>query len=262
MSKSSTLLYFWAGVVTFGLAVGCKKKPPPPPPTQAAAPGMPATPLPDIKCPPGDRFAPLDTDKARMFLTDCVVFAPGRYWLASALSFEKKTGKAPRLHVLSGGTGDRIIVFDVDPLPTAEIEALIKQSKEVAVKIRKTREDRALVRLGVTGRTGTAERPESREVGMLLQLAAHQPPRVLWAGPGDQVSTGSDGCINEQVVDFELLFRTRLERFTMVRARPAPGAKPTAPCQTGPSMQESVNFQPIPLKKGRPLVAEATSPKP
>jgi hypothetical protein len=264
MSKSAStlLLFLCAGVVTS--QTGCKKKQqPPPPPTQAAAPGAPATPLPDIKCPAPETFAPLGTEQgspSRAFRTDCVVFAPGRYWLASALSYEDKTGKAPRLHLMSGGTGDRIIVFDVEPLPSAEIEALVKQSKEVGVKIRKTHDDRALVRLGVTGRSGTSERPELREVGMLLQLAAHQPPRVLWVGPGDQVSTGADGCINEQVVDFELLFRTRLERFTVVRARPAPGAK-AANCPTGPSMQDSVSYQPVPLKKGRPLVAEAAPPK-
>jgi hypothetical protein len=63
---------------------------------------------------------------------------------------------------------------------------------------------------------------------------------------------GADGCITEQVVDFELLFRTRLERFTSQRSRPAPGAKNPS-CTTGPSMQDSVPYQPVALKKGRLL---------
>jgi hypothetical protein len=173
----------------------------------------PSPPLPDIKCPPPETFAPVSTQQGRALRalrTDCVVFSPGRYWLAAALSYDQKTGKAPRLHLLSGGTGSRIIVFDVEPLPTTEVEALIKQSKEVAVTVRKTREDRALVRMGIIGRSGTPDRPEQREAGILLQLAAHAPPKMLWLGPGDQTTTGNDGCITEQAIDFELLFRSRL----------------------------------------------------
>jgi hypothetical protein len=271
-TRTRTLLLLGVGVGAVGLfgvglGAGCKKQPPPPPPAPppmkpvAAAPAAaPSPPLPAIPCPPAETFAPLK-EKGRALRTDCVEFSPGRYWLAGALSYDEKTGKKPRLHLLSGGTGPRIIVFDVEPLPAADIEALIKQSKEIGVKVRKTREDRALVRMGITGRWGTPERPEQREAGILLQLAAHAPPKMLWMGPGDQTTTGNDGCISEQAIDFELLFRTRLERFTMVRARPVPGGKPAAPCGAGPSMQDSVSYQPRALAAGRPLVAEAAAPK-
>ena len=60
---------------------------------------------------------------------------------------------------------------------------------------------------------------------MLLQLVAHQPPKILWTGPGDQITT-EGGCISEQLVEFEMLFRTRLERFNITRSRPVAGGKP------------------------------------
>jgi hypothetical protein len=247
------------GIVTIAATSlsACKKKAPPPP-TVAAPVGQvpPAPPLPEINCPPESTFAPLG-GKGRVLHTACTVFAPGRYWLATALSFDEKpgkTGRDPRLSFLSGSPGGRITVFDVQPLPAAAIEALIKDSKRVGVQIRKTRDDRALVRLGITGSAGDPS-TDMREVGMLLQLVAHQPPHLLWTGPGDQISQ-EGGCISEQRVEFEMLFRTRLERFSVTRTRPAAGGKPEA-CPAGPSMQETVGFQGVALARGRALGEDA-----
>jgi hypothetical protein len=249
------------GIVTAASVVACKRKEPPPapppPPAAPAAQTPPAPPLPEIHCPPEDTFASLG-GKGRALRTSCVVFAPGRYWLATALSYDEKPGKAgartPKLSFLSGSPAGKIMVFDIQPLPAAAIEALIKDSKQVGVQIRKTRDDRALVRLGITGSNGDPA-TDLRELGMLLQLVAHKPPAILWTGPGDQISV-EGGCINEQRVEFEMLFRTRLERFSMTRTRPVAGGKPEA-CAAGPSMQETVGFQGVPLARGRALGEDA-----
>jgi hypothetical protein len=252
------------GLVTTAAAVpACKKAPPPaptPPPAAPAAQVPPAPPLPEIHCPPEDTFAALG-GKGRVLRTACVVFAPGRYWLGTALSYDDnlgktpgKTGRSPKLSFLSGSPAGKVMVFDVQPLPTAAIEALIKDSKQVGVQIRKTRDDRSLVRLGVTG-SGGDPAADLREVGMLLQLVAHKPPSILWTGPGDQITT-EGGCISEQRVEFEMLFRTRLERFSITRTRPVAGGKPEA-CGAGPSMQETVGFQGVPLARGRVLGEDA-----
>ena len=250
------------GIVTTAASVSaCKKKAPPPAPAPAApaaAQVPPAPPLPEIHCPPEDTFAALG-GKGRVLRTACVVFAPGRYWLGTALSYDDKpskggVGRSPKLSFLSGSPAGKVMVFDVQPLPTAAIEALIKDSKQVGVQIRKTRDDRALVRLGVTG-SGGDPAVDLREVGMLLQLVAHKPPSILWTGPGDQITT-EGGCISEQRVEFEMLFRTRLERFSITRTRPVAGGKPEA-CGAGPSMQETVGFQGVPLARGRVLGEDA-----
>ena len=241
------------------LVGGCRKKAPPPAPATApAAAPTPSAPETVVNCPGKETFAPMETAKGRVLVSDCVVYAPGRYWLATTLSYEAKTGKAPKLAFLTGGFGPRITVFDIEAMPAEEITKLVAASREVGVKIRRTRSDTALVRLGVVGTSGEAARPETREVGLLLQLVAHAPPKILWVGPGDQTTTGADGCINEQVVDFELLFRTRLERFTTQKSRPAPGAADPTKCASGgsPSTQESVAYQPVALKKGRPLLGD------
>lgn len=275
----------WGGragaVVALALAVSaCKKAPPPPPtPTTVAQPVQKAPELPTIHCPPQETFIPFlveppaetkgeGADKSgkakaavakkpaggknppRTLRTDCVVFAPGRFWLATALSYDEKTGKNPRLGLFSGSPGGRTILFDVAPLPTGPIEKLIAESKEVGVQIRKTRNDQSLVRLGVKGGPG-GDKADFREVGLLLQLVAHQPPKILWAGEGDQVTTGPDGCVGEQLVEFELLFRTRLERFNVGRIRPGADGKVPATCQADPSTQDSVSYQPIALGTGR-----------
>jgi hypothetical protein len=269
-----------AGAGGAGLSA-CKKQPPPPPPPAAAPPAAAAPaapPLPDIQCPPAETFASLG-GPGRVLRTACVVFSPGRYWLGTALSYaDKPAGKPakpgkpgkpgavgagldPRLYFLSGSPSSKVMLFDVQPLPVQAIEALIQDSKEVGVQIRRTRDDRSLVRLGITGSKGDATRPDVRELGLLLQLVAHKPPQILWVGAGDQTTTQGD-CITEQTVDFEMLFRTRLERFAGGKSRPVPGGKAEA-CAGGggPSMQETVAFQAVPLARGR-ILGEDAPPAP
>jgi hypothetical protein len=246
-------------------APGCKKAPPPTPP----APAQPAQPAasrplaarpPDaapISCPPEASFASLaGARKGRALRSACTVLYEGFYWGAAALSFAEKGPAKPVFHFLTGGPHSRTLVYDIEPAPAKEIEALIRSSKQVGVVIRRTRGDRSLVRMGVTGQSGSPSRPESREIGVLLQLVAHAPPKVLWWGPGDQTTVEPGGCVSEQTVDFELLFRTRLERFTTTRARasdPAPAGKPAQPCAPASSMQENIAYQATPLKSPRPL---------
>jgi hypothetical protein len=256
ITKHTSLLI---GIATIVAAAACKKQSPPPPPATppAAAKAPAAPPLPEITCPPESTFTSLG-GKGRVLHTACTVFSPGRYWLATTLSYDQKPGKAgraPKLSFLSGSPGGRIIVFDVQPLPVAPIEALIKDNKQVGVQIRRTRDDRSLVRLGVTGSSGNPAKPDLREIGMLLQLVAHQPPKILWTGPGDQITTSGD-CISEERVEFEMLFRTRLERFNMTKSRPVVGGSPEA-CAAGPSMQETVAFQGVALARGRTLGEDA-----
>src|SRR5437868_9741446 len=111
---------------------GCKKKQPPPLPVA----GRPAAPnLPTIVCPPNDKLvtAVQGDQKGRTVRAACVVFAPGYYWLAAAVSYDKG-GADPRMHLLSGGQAGRI--SDVEPLPAAAITDLIKTSDDVDVQIR------------------------------------------------------------------------------------------------------------------------------
>ena len=174
----------------------CKKAPPPAPararPARAAG-GRPrplAARAPDaapISCPargrlrqPGGRPQG-DGAAAR---TACTVLYEGFYWGATALSFAEKGPPRPVFHFLTGGPHSRTLVYDVEPAPAKEIEALIRSSKQVAVTIRRTRGDRSLVRMGVTGQSGSPTRPESREIGVLLQLVAHAPPEGPVVGPG------------------------------------------------------------------------------
>lgn len=266
---------------------GCKKAPPPPPPAPAApvvkAPPVPE--LPPISCPPPEALiapflaqpapeaeppaakgakpkpvakkATTGKTPARALRTACVVFAPGRFWLGAALGYDEKTGKNPRLALLSGSPASKIMVFDVAPLPAAPIEKLLAESKETEVRIRKTRDDHALVRLGIAG--GPDDGPDSREIGLLLQLVAHQPPKILWIGDGDQITTEADGCVTEKAVDFELLFRTRLEQFTIGRARPGKDGKVSPNCKVGPSTQESLAYQAQALPPGHVYEGEAPS---
>ena len=239
-------------------SAGCRKKSPPgPPPSAQPAPASrPLAARPDaapISCPAPEAFASLAAQKGRQLRTGCVVLYEGFYWGAAALTYDEKGPAQPALHFLTGGPHSRTLAFDVEPAPAKEIEALIRGSREVAVAIRRPRGDRSLVRMGVVGRSGTAEKPESREIGVLLQLVAHSPPKILWWGPGDQTTVEANGCVNEQTVDFELLFRTRLQRFTTSRARPPAGGKPGTACSPGSSMQDEVAYQATPVKSPRPL---------
>jgi hypothetical protein len=216
---------------------GCKKKAP------AALIGRPsAAHLPTIVCPPSDKLAKAveGDQKGRTVRTSCVVFAPGYYWLAAAVSFEPKTGSDPRVHLISGGQAGRI--SDVEPVPAAALTELIKASDDVDVQIRKGNDNR-LVRMGVRGRHGG----ESDEVGMVLQLVAHAPPRLLWVGAGDQRRT-ANGCTTERTIDFEMPFGTRLEMMTALRASGGPG------CSAGPTSQQQIESRGVALKAGRDLV--------
>jgi hypothetical protein len=260
-------------------------------------------PLPPVPCPGAEAFAPYLQDAGpplaakseapakpgakakaapakrkgakaptRALRSACVEFAPGRFWLAALLTFEEGTGKNPRLGLVSGttptpsGPDARWMLFDVAPLPTESIEKLIASSAETAVQIRRTRNDTGLIRLGVTGGPGGGK-PDRQEVGVLLQLVAHRPPRILWEGPGDQIATQPDGCVTESTVDFELLFRSRLERFTIGKVLPDANGKIAPTCKADPSMQESVGMNAVSLSPGRtfagiaPEPADAAKPK-
>jgi hypothetical protein len=265
--KHALLLIGIVTMVAVTTVPACKRQSPPPappptaPPAQPAAKAPPAPPPPQIACPPESTFTPLG-GKGRVLHTACTVFSPNSYWLAATLSYDQqkgKAGRAPKLSFLSGSAGGKVIVFDIQPLPVAAIEKLIKDNKQVAVQIRRTREDRSLVRLGVTGSSANPAKPDLSEIGMLLQLVAHQPPKILWTGPGDQITTKGD-CISEERVEFEMLFRSRLERFNVTKSRPVVGGSPEA-CAAGPSMQETVAFKGVALARGRTL-GEDSPPDP
>ena len=267
-STREKLAVWRLALLSLGLAAlpasACRKSTPPPGPTagttvtQQVVAKPTAALRPDaapISCPPADTFATLTPGKGRALQTACVVLYEGYYWGAAALSWNQKGPARPSLHFVTGGPTSRTLVFDVEPAPARDIESLIRSSPKVAVSIRSSRGDRSLVRMGVVGQSGSPTRPESRELGVLLQLVAHAPPKILWWGPGDQTSV-ADGCVTEQTVDFELLFRTRLERFTSTRARPSEATaagKPAQPCSPPSSTQENVTYQATALKSARPL---------
>jgi hypothetical protein len=203
-----------------------------------------------ISCPAPEALAALVKEPSRIVRTDCVVYSPGFFWLAIALTTAEKPPAAPRLILLSGGGTPTPIAFDVDPMPAAAIERLNDGTRQLGVQIRKTRSSQHLVRLGVVAR-----RPDGiewEEVGILLQLAAHKPPNLLWTGPGDAAFLGADGCLTERRIEFEMPFRTDLQMFTTSTSRPTkPTAKNCPP--SGPGTQEAVGYRPLPLKPGRKL---------
>jgi len=224
------------------LAGGKKKKPP----TEAVRPGAPNAAT--IVCPPGDQLARMieKEQPGRAVRVACVVFAPGYYWLAAALSFDPKTKSDARVHLVTGAQPPRI--FDVEPAPAPAIAQLIQKSDEVAVQIRKSGSETRLVRMGVVGSRGGAK-GDADEVGIVLQLAAHAPPKLLWVGPGDEVRTSSDGCRLEQRVDFEMPFGSRLEMITSPHAKGGPA------CTGGIASQQQIDYKAIALKPSRPLPA-------
>ncbi|HEY0710669.1 MAG TPA: hypothetical protein VGG33_27950 [Polyangia bacterium] len=287
--SDSRVLPWLALAVTF---TACKKEPPPaPPPPPAPVAAVPAAPppapkpaLPEIACPPAETFAAFLEEpppavpgkpgakkpakaaksggKGRAWRSSCIVFAPGRFWTAAVLSFEEKTRKDPRIGLVSGSPNGKAMIFDVVPLPTAAIEKLLSESAEIGVQIRKTREDESLLRIGVTGGPGGGK-PDKREFGLLLQLVAHHPPQMLWVGPGDEVVSEPNGCVTEQRIEFELLFRTRLERLTVAAALPDSSGKVPPQCAGGgPSTQETVAYKPLPLPSGRYFAEAANADKP
>jgi hypothetical protein len=237
MSFTRSRMAFCLLAMSLALSPACRKKekktsllPPGPDPSS-------------VVCPPADKLVhAVEADqKGRTVKASCVVFAPGYYWLGAALSFDPKTNGDVRLHLLSGGQAQRI--SDIDPLPAEAIAGLMKTSSDVQVQIRKGNDNR-LVRLGVVGRQANGD---ASEVGLVLQLVAHAPPRILWVGPGDEVRT-ADGCHTERTVDFEMPFGNRLEMFTNVRAKGGPQ------CAGGPGSQQQIEAgKGVPLKAGRPL---------
>jgi hypothetical protein len=217
---------------------GCKKKRPP---------ASTAFPRPDpnsVVCPPLDKLvhAVEQDQKGRTVRASCLVFAPGYYWLAAAVSYDPKTRGDVRVHLISGGQAQRI--SDVEPLPAGALDKLLQNSDDVEARIRRGPDNR-LVRLGVLGRRKN-QQPEAEEIGMVLLLKAHAPPLLVWLGPGDQVTT-QDGCRLERSVDFEMPFGNRLEMITSTRAQGG------ANCRSGPGSQEQIESKGVALKAGRSL---------
>jgi hypothetical protein len=222
-----------AVVAVLSFAGGCRKRLPPQPSVpQTPDPGGPA-------CPSGEELARRVAEPGRTVRAQCLLFAPGFYWLGVALSYDPRGASPPRLRYLSGSTVTR--VYELEPAPTDAIATLIKNSQDVDVQIRKGRSESRLVRLGVVGRRASGE---ADEVGMVLQLVAHKQPQVLWTGAGDE-RRRSGGCVVDRRVDFEMPFGDRLE---MVTSFHAPSG-----CPTPPASQQTIEYRGVSIKPGRPL---------
>jgi hypothetical protein len=193
-----------------------------------------------VSCPANEELARRLAEPGRTVRAQCLLFAPGYYWLGAALSYDAKGAAPPRLQYLSGGYSTR--AYEIEPAPVEALAALIKSSNEVEVQIRKGRGESRLVRLGVVGRRAGGE---SSEVGMVLQLVAHKQPQVLWTGAGDERRRAPDGCVVDRHVDFSMPFGDRLE---MVTTFSAPGG-----CATPPASQQAVDYRAVSIKPGRPL---------
>jgi hypothetical protein len=227
---------FLALCVTAALAGGCKKKKPPT--------GLEKPDPNSVVCPATDVIvrAVEKDQKDRAVKAACLVFAPGYYWLGAAISYDPKTSADVKVHLVSGGQAQRI--SDIEPLPAAALADLLKKSDAVQVRIRRGADNR-LVRLGVMGHR-KGQQPEAEEIGMVLQLVAHAPPKLLWVGAGDQIST-ADGCHLERTVDFEMPFGNRLEMITTTHARGGTS------CASGPASQQQIETKGVALKAGRTL---------
>jgi hypothetical protein len=235
----------------------CKRKAPAarPAAVDAARPLAAAAPA----CPDGPAIAPLLGVPAADLRTGCFAFPHGGYWMAAALSglgAARAAGTPPRLQLLAGSPATEALAFEVEPAPTDALVALVRGSADVEVTLRAGRSGQGLVRLGIAGRRGSAERPASEEILLVFQLTAHKPPGLVWSGRGDEVATGDDGCVSERRVSVESLFGNRLEVYTTHGARRLPGT-PGGPCQAGLGAQESFALKAQPLKAGRRLPAAA-----
>jgi hypothetical protein len=219
------------------LGAACRRRPASRPVTAPAA-----TPA----CPSPEALARLVAAPGRQFRTDCVVYAPGFFWLGAALAYDPD-GANPRLSLIYGGQPPG--VYDLDAAPPEALTRLIKAHPDLRVNIRKPSRDSRLVRIGVFGQHGSPDHPEADEVVLVLRLVAHAPPEILWIGPGDQVRTDRSACIVERTVDFEMPFGERLEMTTVQRAHPAAGGKQL--CAAGPSTQQTVEFKAQSLKPSR-----------
>jgi hypothetical protein len=201
-------------------------------------------------CPTADALASLVSEPGRLTRGDCVVYAPGFFWLGATLSYQATAARQPRLSLIYGGPPPTI--FDVEPIPQVAVTRIIETSQELRVSIRRPGTRSQLVRLGVSGQRG-GEKPEADELVVVLGLVAHAPPRILWIGPGDEVRTDANGCVRERTVDFDMPFGERLEMATVQRAHARdPGSK--QPCPAPPGTQQIVDYQPRPLPPGRPAV--------
>lgn len=195
-------------------------------------------------CPPPAELEALLAEPGRSVRTACHAHGDVPYWLGAALSVDPTGAGEPRLQFLSGGITSRGIVFEVEPLPDGALRDLVSGSESVEVRVRVGRGNRSLVRLGVLGRRAAKEGVLGEELAAVLQLTAHAPPRLLWAGAGDRI-TAEGNCVVEQQVDFQMLFGKQLDMVTSYRS--APG------CPGGPGTQEPLAVRPTPLAPGRRL---------
>ncbi len=234
MSRSAGAALTVAVLAVTGVA-GCRRRPPARPP---AAPAARTCPSPEVLA------RMISDDPRRATRADCVEYAPGFFWLGAVLGLTP-----PRLSMIYGGQPPS--VFDVQPIPEDRVAEIIRDNPaDLRVSIRKPSPDSRLVRVGVYGQHG-GDRPMADELLVVLRLAAHAPPEILWVGPGDQVRTTA-GCISERTVDFEMPFGDRLEMTTVERAHPRAGGGKTS-CLAPPGTQQTVDVRPRPLAPGRPL---------
>jgi hypothetical protein len=228
-------------------AAGCKRRPPPPPPRPAALSVQPEA-APGVPCPPVASIAALLAEPGRTVHVGCVDYST-YFWAATALSVDDAGKSPPKLTFVSGGPTMGMYAFDVDPGPIKEIAELIKTSKSVSARAARTRSQQHLVRMGVVGQKDGGQ---SSEIALVLQLVAHSAPQIVWAGNGDEVSVGPDGCIVERTLDFEMPFRRDIQVFSQSRAHPPAGAKQACAPQ-GPGTQDTYTARAVPLKSGRAL---------
>jgi hypothetical protein len=209
-----------------------------------------------VDCPAPEVLARLVQEPGRSTRTDCVVYAPGFFWLGAALTYDSATAASPRLSLIYGGQPRGL--FDLKSVSAQALTRIIQPNaaSDLRVSVRKPSRDSRLVRIGVYGQHG-GDRPQADELVVVLRLVAHAPPEVLWMGDGDQVRTTPTGCVSERTIDFEMPFGDRLEMTTAQRAH-GPGGK--QPCLAGPSTQQTVDFTPQPLAPSRPLTAAGAPP--
>jgi hypothetical protein len=203
-----------------------------------------------VTCPAAETLAEMVSQQGRRALADCVVYAPGFFWLGAALTYEAPGGGQPRLSLIYSGQPPGGI-FELEPVPSEALTRIIKANQDLRVSIRKPGPESRLVRVGVYGQHG-GDRPQADELVVVLRLVAHSPPEILWTGPGDEVRTDAHDCVAERTVDFEMPFGERLEMSTVQRAhRREPGGKQT--CIPAPSTQQTVEYKAQALKPSRPL---------
>lgn len=213
--------------VTAAALVGCRRK-------VASKPAGP--------CPAPEALAAMVAEKGRELRAACAAYPGVPYYMAGVFTFDARTRKDPRLMLLAGGQGSRTLAFDVVPAPVAELSELIGAADDVRVRIKITQS--SLVRLSVWTRTHARPDVLAEEIVLLLQLVAHAPPRLLWAGPGDRTTKAADGCMTDQFVEFQSVFGQQISMVTTARSRP--GCPPA-----GPGVQEPLAVRPRPLAAGR-----------